>query len=213
MYTFLGSARILCLVTLLEPRGARTPDRDTAWAAAIQGGDGEALKALFTTYYDELWAYAASMLSDHEQADDVIQDVFLGLWRRHAEWTVRGDGVVRYLYGAVRNRALDLLRATRRQGTLSERARGDAIRDAIGTSALEGAELASAVARAIDALPERCREVFVLSRYRQLPQRDIAATLGITVNTVNVQLGRALRALRDAVANFERGATRDDEGE
>jgi RNA polymerase sigma-70 factor (ECF subfamily) len=72
-----------------------------------------------------------------------------------------------------------------------------------GVLALEGKELAALVTRVVDGLPPRCREVFVLSRYRRLTQREVAATLGITVNTVNVQLGRALRALDEALRERE----------
>jgi RNA polymerase sigma-70 factor (ECF subfamily) len=182
--------------------GAHDPAHDTELAKAVRLGNAEALDALFTVYYDELLAYAMSIVADRLVAEDVLQDVFLRIWKRRSEWMPEGNGVARYFYGAVRNRALNMLRDDRRSVSVSTIPVDRAGHDAIGTTALEATELATLIAGTVAALPERCREVFTLSRYQRLSQRDIADLLGITVNTVNVQLGRALRAIRAAVQAF-----------
>lgn len=177
------------------------PGDDETLVARIRDGDAVAMDAMFTTYYAELVSFAASYTKAREAAEDVVQDVFVRVWERRTEWVVRGS-VAQYLYGAVRNRALNAMaheRVVTRQMDQAARDRvGEGAANA-GVAELEREELVALVTRVVDTLPPRCRDVFVLSRYRRLTQREIAATLGITVNTVNVQLGRALRALDEAL--------------
>jgi RNA polymerase sigma-70 factor (ECF subfamily) len=175
------------------------PETDADVITRVQKGDAVAMDAMFTTYYADLVSYAMSYLHEHAAAEDVAQDVFVRIWERRHEWTVRGS-VAQYLFGATRNRALNVLAHDRVVARDTERVlrhheTEPVAVENLGTVTLEAEELARTVARVVDALPPRCQEVFILSRYQRISQREIAELLGITINTVNVQLGKALRAL------------------
>jgi RNA polymerase sigma-70 factor (ECF subfamily) len=144
------------------------------------------------------------MLRSREVADDVVQEVFLAVWRRpegvSAACLTRG-----YLYGAVRNTVLWRLRDAR----VAERFVGDVDsalyerdRDRTVAEDAEQRELVQAARRAIARLPGRCALVFVLSREHGLTYPEIAEALGISVKTVETQIGRAIRSLRLALTAY-----------
>jgi RNA polymerase sigma-70 factor, ECF subfamily len=180
------------------------PD-DSEFLLRLIAGDAEVFEQLFLAYFPELVSFARSYLRSREAAEDVVQDVFYRLWDRRSELRLRG-GLAQYLYGAVRHASLDVLKHDRIAARWEA---GEALAPKAAAATNEGAariesnELAGVVTRAVASLPPRCREVFRLSRYQRLTQRDIAATLGITVNTVNVQLGRALRTIDAAIQVWE----------
>ena len=166
----------------------------------LRAGDQAAFDDIFRAHYPALVASAEAMLRDRAAAEEVVQDVLLELWRRRE--TLAIDTSLRaYLFRATRNRALNRIRHERVQR------RGEpilAIADAPAPAdvALAEHEIDDAVRRAIAALPPRCREVFELSRIRGLRYLEIAETLGISVKTVEAQMGKALRILRDRLAPF-----------
>jgi RNA polymerase sigma-70 factor (ECF subfamily) len=178
-------------------------DADASLLDAIAHGDADALGVLFEKYAGALLAYGQSIVADTATAEDVVQNVFLRIWQRRAEGIVPGR-VAFYLYGAVRNGMTDAVRRERRiEHAHTTLVTDTAAASAMDTGSIEAQELAVIVGRSVARLPARCREVFELSRYRHLSQRDIAETLGITLNTVNTQLARALHAIRDAVTAFQ----------
>jgi len=128
------------------------------------------------------------------EAEELVQDVMFKVWERR-EHLAMGDELKTYLYRATRNHALNLLRRRR----LERLWQAMLPREEPSVAAEEpddSSELERAVRAAIDALPDRCREVFLLSREHGLSYAAIAATMGISVKTVETQMGRALKALR-----------------
>jgi len=177
------------------------------------GADAEAersFEALIRAYYSELLRYAMRAVGSSVAAEDVLQDLFLRIWASRHSLEIR-ESVRAYLYTALRRQIYDHAkiqrRHGRREGALAREWRaGDAggspswTTDALQD--IEQADLASAVREAIGQLPERCREVYVLSREHGLSYGEIAETLGISVNTVKTQMGRAIRVLRRVAAPF-----------
>lgn len=139
------------------------------------------------------------VVRDAAVAEELVQDVLLELWRRHDALTI--DQTLKgYLIGAVRNRALNYVRheAVRKKHApwiTNEMASPPAADDE-----LVAGELDAAIRAAIAALAPRCREVFELSRRRGLKQAEVAAALGISVKTVEAQMGKALRLMRQRLA-------------
>jgi RNA polymerase sigma-70 factor (ECF subfamily) len=178
--------------------------RDALLVAQIRNGDTHAFGLLFDQYFHTLRAFALSYVRVDATAEDVVQDVFVRIWENRAEWVVQ-TSVAQYLFGAVRNQALKALRrdeaSARREATAG--AIAGQLASEIGTANLEATELRHRLAHAIDLLPPRCREIFLLSRARRLRLREIADLLGIAVPTVKVQLGRALRALSQVQRDYE----------
>lgn len=168
---------------------------DAEWVRRIRSGDVAAYETLFRAVAPGLSAFLSRYIGSVAGADDLIQDLFLAVWTRRATLEVRGS-LRTYLFIAARNRALNYLKHERVEdrfrAALLERS------DALDASAPSESEFLTALElqRAIDALPPRCRLIFTLSRQDDLSYGQIAARLGISVKTVEVQMGRALKRLR-----------------
>jgi RNA polymerase sigma-70 factor (ECF subfamily) len=162
----------------------------------IREGDHAAFDALFRASYAQLVGVTRSILRDPDVAEEIVQDVLLELWRRR-ETLVVEDSLRAYLFRATRNRALNHLRhlAVERRG--EPYTRGETAVAPRADARLSAAEIEAAVRDAIATLPARCREVFELSRLHGLKYSEIAQTLGISVKTVEAQMGKALRVLRE----------------
>ena len=169
---------------------------EPALVAALRAGDERAFETLFRAYHAPLCSFAHRYVRAPDVAEELVQEVFLHLWQQRAAWEGRG-ALKTYLYTAVRNAAVSYLRhervAQRRSAeTLALFDRPPLAADRAAASH----ETAAAVRAAVDRLPERCRLVFTLNREQGLTYTEIAATLGLSVKTVDTQMGRALKALR-----------------
>jgi RNA polymerase sigma-70 factor (ECF subfamily) len=169
--------------------------------ARIARGDRGAFEALFREHYEALVRFAEGVLRSRDVAEDVVQDVMLNVWRQRE--TLQVDESARaYLFRSVRNRALNQLRNERVRRDAIPHLASDPRPSAAVDSELVEEELASAIRDAVAALPPRCREVFELSRGEGLRYSEIAAVLGISIKTVETQMGRALKSLRERLAAF-----------
>jgi len=162
----------------------------------LQAGDEGAYDTVFRTWYPVLVRVASALLKDADAAEDISQEVLLELWRRRhvleANVSLRA-----YLLRSVRNRSLNHLRHLRvRRDTDAD---VQALYDEPVTSdqPVVAKELADAVQIALRELPPRCREVFELSRVNGLKYSEIAEALGISQKTVEAQMGKALRIMRE----------------
>ncbi len=175
--------------------------RDEAVVAGLRRGDAGVLQDLVELHHGELVRYAASVLSNWDAAEDVVQETFIRLWERREEWS--GDASVRgLLFRITRNLALDELRRTERRRTLLETEPVEAPPTPTPSDTLHHTELLSAYRAALDDLPDRRREVFLLSRQHGLSYREIAESLSISPQTVANQLSAALASLRDSLERF-----------
>lgn len=178
----------------------RTVD-DAELLRRLQAGDRAAFDAIFRAHYSHLVVFGQGLLRDRASAEDAAQDVMLELWRRRAELAIH-ESLRAYLLRATRNRALNQLRHAK----VRQHAEPDLIGDdsivASGASRLVAGELRSAIIAAVAELPPACREVFELSRGHGLRYAEIATTLGISVKTVESQMGKALRHLRGRLAEW-----------
>lgn len=167
----------------------------------LRAGDHAAFDQLFRSWYEAVVRSANRILHDPGVAEELAQDVFLELWRRRAQLP-EGSSVPGYLMQSVRNRALNHLRH------LKVRQKTQLFVEALNEPAdhadeeAEAGELGEAIAEAIATLPPRTREVFLMSRERNLKYAEIAELLGISVKAVEANMSRALRQLRDRLAPF-----------
>jgi RNA polymerase sigma-70 factor (ECF subfamily) len=167
--------------------------------ARIRQGDEAAFDAIFRAQYPSLVGMAEGMLRSRAVAEEIVQDVMLELWRRRQSLPVE-ESLRAYLFRAARNRALNHLRHSRVEREGQPHAASPAAEPARAPSTLVEEEIDVALRDAMNDLPDRCREVFELSRVHGLRYTEIASALGISVKTVEAQMGKALRILRDRLA-------------
>jgi RNA polymerase sigma-70 factor (ECF subfamily) len=157
-----------------------------------------AFASLVLAHYGRLCGFAHRFVGSADVAEDLVQDVFIAVWRRFE--TFDRDDPLPYLYQAVRNRAVSFLRTQGSRARWEERAGPETDAAAPGPTpagAVEAAEIRAALRRAVDALPERCRLIFTMNREQDLSYSEIARVLGLSLKTVETQMGRALRLLRE----------------
>jgi len=164
--------------------------------ARLRQGDDEAYATIFREHYSWLVLSATRLLGDRSLAEEVVQDVMLELWRRRESLAVDSSPQA-YLFQSTRNRSLNHIRHERVERMGEPYAAREQAVDAPAQSYVVEEEIQIALKKAIATLPQRCREVFELSRVHNLKYSEIAQTLGISVKTVEAQMGKALRILRE----------------
>lgn len=151
-------------------------------------------------------AFARNYISANEDVENIVQDVFLVLWEKKDELELSCT-LTTYLFTLVKNRCLNFLRHK-----LIEEEYNTQLKDELGFKlyALESLEysyhsekeLQEIIQRALDTLPERCREVFIKSRIEGLKYKEISDELGISVNTVENHIVTALKKLRIELKDY-----------
>jgi RNA polymerase sigma-70 factor (ECF subfamily) len=174
---------------------------DRELLARLRRGNEQAFDALFRQYYGMLVGLAESFLRRRAIAEEVAQEVMLEVWRRRETITIEETWRA-YLFRAVRNRSLNELRREQVEDRAEPHIRPDGPSSASALTGLVEQELDSAIVRAIDDLPAPMREVFQMSRTGGLKYAEIAETLGVSVKTVEARMGRALKELRERLAQW-----------
>jgi RNA polymerase sigma-70 factor (ECF subfamily) len=169
----------------------------------IRTGDETAFDALFTDWYGKLQAYAFSVLQNEAQAEEAVQTVFCRIWEKRRQWQVH-TSMKAYLYGSVYHQCMDGLRRVKQvrkyqRHVLQGSTEGQAA-PASGKAELK--ELEARLQYALSQLPDLCRAIFQLSRFGGLKYREIAEQLDISVKTVEAQVSKALKHLRDQLADL-----------
>lgn len=196
---------------LLRPHGPRegseihqhppepSPADLSAWMERMSAGDTHALELLFQTLYVPLCAFAQTIVRSSSVAEDVVGETFLKLWMHRERIQVRG-AVRNYLYMAVRNTAISQIKRNSREARYVESypAIGGDLHGTVTNDAeerLRMEELSIRVKDAIDRLPRRAQQTYVLYYQHEMSYAEIARVMGVSVKTVENQLARALRIL------------------
>lgn len=171
------------------------------WVCRDEGpiGDTVHIEALFRAHYAGLCEYAMTFVSSRAVAEDLVQDLFVRLWERR-EMGEAPTSERAYLYRAVRNRALNHLKAHRRtRREEKDLAQTMAANHRTSDRTLQRHQLAAAIEKAVAEMSGRQQQVFTLSRHHDLTYAEIASVLDISVKTVETHMMRALQALRQAL--------------
>jgi RNA polymerase sigma-70 factor (ECF subfamily) len=159
--------------------------------------------AEFTRVFDDhhlaLFRFAYRLTGSAADAEDIVQECFLGLLRADCGFDERRTSLRTYLFGAVRNQASKRFR--RREDATAEPETAPDLRSP-ESEALRG-EMEAQVARAVLGLPETQREILILAHYEQMPLAEIAEVVGIEVGAVKSRLQRARGALREMLAEYQ----------
>lgn len=177
------------------------------WVQAVRRGDREAFKEVFYAYHANLHAFAVKFVRCEQRASDIVQEVFLKVWKNREQWTVH-TSLKAYLYRSVRNRALNEKRRSENAQDFKERLgrNQETAHRRTAPDQLHFETMSDAVEEAIDRLPERRRMVFLLHRRHGFTYAEIADIMEIAPKTVENQMGRALKFLRSEVNSELKGS-------
>jgi len=160
---------------------------------------------IYIAYYSKLLRFATDFVVNKEDAENVIQDIFVGLWERK-ESLENIENTNAYLFKLTKNRCLDYLKhKISEEKYVSNTQFSYEQAFALKLQSLENFDVDIAseekmekiIIDAIHTLPKKCREIFLLNRYEGLKYKEISEQLGLSVNTVETQMGIALKKLRE----------------
>ena len=179
-----------------------TTEEEKVWLVQLQANDEKALQSIFDRYYKYLVVTAYRLINDDHQARDIVQDVFFNLWKKRAA-IQPNTSLKAYLRQAVVNRTIDIIRSRKRMAYQEDM--GSFQKPSLEASAqqqLEEQDLQLVLQQAINQLPERCREIFALSRFEHKSHKEIAETLNISVKTIENQMTKALKIIRATIEKY-----------
>lgn len=168
----------------------------------LRAGDITAFEMIFKTYYQLLCNYAYSFVQDRDEAEEIVQSTFLSVWEKRESLTIH-TGVKPYLYAMVRNAALNVIKheKIKQQHAAVEMSVAEKSVESV-TRTVIASELEERILIALNKLPEQCRLVFKLSRFEELKYAEIAEQLNISIKTVENQMGKALRIMREQLKDY-----------
>ena len=169
------------------------------WLGMLVNGEEEGLSLIFNKYYKYLVITGFKIIHDDHRAKDIVQDVFFKLWENRAKLNIQSS-LKSYLRKAVSNKCIDHIRKNKKIHW-KEDLENSSIPDAYNSiiEEMEASELQKIINEAIQKLPNRCREVFSLSRFENMSHKEIAVELDISVKTIENQITKALKFIRKAV--------------
>ncbi len=159
-------------------------------------------ETLFRTYFTSLCFFSMKYVPDLDTSKEIVHSVFINLWERRNEIET-GTSLKSYLYTSVYNRSLNYIR-DRKKFRIGEVKDEDFnfSRNSDIVDGMESQELESKIAMLIDKMPEKCKEIFKLNRFEGLKYQEIADKLEISVKTVEAQMSKALRILREGLKTY-----------
>lgn len=166
---------------------------DKVLMIGIGANDYISYNKLFDRYYGRLCQYVYGLLMDRHDAEDIVQELFLNLWKNRERIEIK-ENVSGYLYRMAKHLALNLIRSKVQTGSLSEH--HDQLLLSYEDNRLEAEEFRIALYDCIDRLPDRSREVLLLHRIKGLKQKEIAKKLCISVKTIKNQIWMSLQKLK-----------------
>jgi len=164
--------------------------------------DKAAFEELFRSFFPGLVLFALKYVPDQDTAKEIAHNVFLNLWEKRKKVDT-SSSLKSYLFTSVHNRCLNFIRDQKKFDRDESRfERIDSTEFADGTDHLEAQELEIRIFDALQTLPDKCREIFELNRFTGLKYAEIAEKLGISVKTVEAQMSKALKILREKLIDY-----------
>ncbi len=163
----------------------------------IKRGDLGTYELLFKSHYAAISRYANKIVRDPVVAEEIAQEIFLYIWEKREQITITGS-LTSYIYSATKNKCINWLKLElpRIQSTLDV-SDTDIMEQASEINLDRNDEIKKIVNAAIETLPKKCKEIFMLSRYGGLTYEEIAEDMNLSKKTVENQMGIALKKLRE----------------
>jgi len=175
---------------------------DSTVITLLKQGSEKVFEKVFKDHFKSLHSYAYTFLKDDELAEEVVQNVFCRIWEKREQ--LKTDGSIKaYLYRAVHNECLNYLKHQKVKASFQvyyaremEQSEDNLSKKVIAN------ELEKQIHKAMSELPQQCRIIFQMSRFEQLKYQQIADQMGLSIRTIENQMGKALKLMRIKLAEF-----------
>ena len=158
------------------------------------------MESLFRKYFSSLCVFARQYVYDNDKVKDIVHDVFINIWEKDELY--EADALVKgYLFTSVKNRCFNYLRDNKKFNKEGDEAYNYDMPHQ-QHNPTEYKELEHIIKNEINKLPDKCKEVFMLSRYEELKYAEIAMRLDISIKTVEAHISKALKILRENLAPY-----------
>ncbi|MGS2762641.1 RNA polymerase sigma factor [Sinomicrobium sp. M5D2P9] len=161
--------------------------------------DKATFEKVFKLHYSWLCNYVAKLSGDADLAEDIVQEVFIRLWESRNDIDVH-TSVKHYLFKACHREFLQHIRREKKENNLLDALKWETLHELHAEGTNNISVKIQAVHQAIEQLPPKCREAFLLSRYNQLKYKEIAEEMGISIKTVEIHISKALTLLRQHIS-------------
>ena len=177
---------------------------DKEFISSLKKGDSKGYQFLVTSYHQKLCVYANSLTNDSDLAEDIVQNVFMSIWKNRNKLKDQ-FAVKSYLYKSVYNEFIDQYRKKKAVLTL-EKKHIDALTYIVEEEDEKSLEkLISIVKKEIDKLPPKCKQTFLLSKEEGLTNLEISEYLNISIKSVEAHITKAFSVLRKSIGNKVNG--------
>jgi len=154
-------------------------------------------ESLFRDHYAPLVGYALRMVNNRDHAEDIVQQIFVGLWEKRADTEIEGSPKS-YLLRSVHNACLNHIKHLKVRSDHASHTKAGAV-DSELRDHLEEEEFRMRVKQTVQQLPTQCRKIFLMSRVQGKKYQQIADELDLSVKTVENQMGKALKLMREGL--------------
>jgi RNA polymerase sigma-70 factor (ECF subfamily) len=169
---------------------------DTDKIRRIRQGDIKEFESLFRSSYVSLVRYARVLIKDHDDAEEIVQDLFFRLWQDKEKLSIESS-LNGYLFRAVHNKCLHFIEHRKVIGRHEEEMLTRQPEEQLSPADIMNyEELQGRIATIIERLPERCGQIFCMNRFEGLKYSEIAEKLSVSIKTVEANMGRALKEFR-----------------
>lgn len=168
----------------------------------LSEGDKTAFEILFRHYYPGLVIYASKFVQDRSEAEEIVQEFFIRLWEKHHK--IKSSPTLKsYVFQSVKNSSLNFIRDKKVSLPIIEELVQKSNTELIFNPDLYiASELQQKIESAVNGLPEKCREVFLMSRFRNMKNDEIAQELNISKRTVETHISNAIKVLKSELKDF-----------
>lgn len=176
----------------------------------IKGEPDKEFERVYVRYYGRMKRFAREYVVSEEDAENILQDVFTDFWEKR-KVLLGHTNLIAFLFTAIKNRCIDLLRRRTFEEDAANRMQEEASLvlqmnlnslQVLDSELLNEENVEVIINRAITSLPDKCREIFIKSKIEGKKQKEIAAELNISVNTVETQMGIAYKKLREGLKDM-----------
>jgi RNA polymerase sigma-70 factor (ECF subfamily) len=177
--------------------------QDSELLIQIKQGSQPAFEEVFLKYYAELCTYANSILGSKDSSEEVTQEMFVKLWENRNSLEIK-TSLKAYLYRTIHNQCINQIESWKVRNQYSKNQAQNIIPFSgdYPIANLIAQELELKIKESIDALPDQCREVFLLIRVHHKSYHEVAQKLNLSLNTVKTQMHRAITKLKGSLHEY-----------